>query len=105
MAKKKKKKLKAHIFHATHQAQHQNSHQEISSSETNSPSSTSFVSSREETTHKYDRQFGHVLPDLKFFGFVVVLMVIILGIIYYFDKSGNLVMNIGDQVYKILNLS
>ena len=104
---KKKKKLKAHIFHATHQAQHQGSGNDLEqkselAGEVNTPY---FSATPEDKSHKYDRQFGHVLPDLKFFGIMVVMMVIVLGVIYYFDQTGNLVMKIGDQVYKILNLS
>lgn len=104
---KKKKKLKAHIFHASHLAKHQAvNNTDNQGSHTGSVADVSYFSATpEDKSHKYDRQFGHVLPDLKFFGVMVVFMAVALGVIYYFDQTGNLVMKIGDQVYKILNLS
>ncbi|MFZ5392176.1 MAG: hypothetical protein ACOZAR_03175 [Patescibacteria group bacterium] len=105
---KKKKKLKSHIFHATHQAKHQaaTGNTDGRGSEANTSANVTYFSAApEDKSHKYDRQFGHVLPDLKFFGVMVVMMAIVLGVIYYFDQTGNLIIKVGDQVYKILNLS
>lgn len=102
MAKKKKKNLKAHFLHLS-QKQSLDGNQTVNANYGSAPIFNPITPISDE--HKYDQQFGHVLPDLKFFGLMVVLMAVCLGVIYYFDQSGNVILFWGQKIYKILHLS
>lgn len=108
MAKNKKKKSKSHLLHLTHQMHQQTQVSAPMATEHHAHASSSVsyaTASKIDDSHKYDKQFNHVIPDLKYFGTMVVMMAVILGVIYYLDSSGDFVLKTGKQIYTLLHLS
>lgn len=105
--KKKNKFNKARIFQAT-----QNLGQESSSLATavTANGQTTGTSNANPLFQNKDRdqhedQFAHVMPDLKFFSFVAVLMLVILVVIYFYDASSGIILTAGQKIYDILHLN
>lgn len=111
---KKKKKMKSHFLHVSQQMQYQarsemTAFQPGASMQTATATATVnqpfFTPKIDDPAHKYDRQFSHVVPDLKYLGIMVVMMAVILAVVYYLDSSGGFVLKLGKQIYQLLHLS
>lgn len=103
--KKKKKFNKAHILQATQNAGQPQKHSPVVSDNQNNQKTSHSPAVTMSMDSKQLDQFNHVLPDLKFFGLVAVMMTVILAVVYFWDASSGIVLTTGEKIYDLLNLN
>ncbi|MFA4931013.1 MAG: hypothetical protein WC570_04075 [Patescibacteria group bacterium] len=106
--KKKHKINKAHILQATQNFNQANpvvSPNTVVNQTTSIKADTPILGSAHHLTAREEDQFRHVVPDLKFFGLVTVLMVVILAVIYFWDASSGIILPAGGKIYDLLHLN